>query len=100
MKYRRADAPPEIHISADRNHGECTIAVRDNGMGFKPEDGEQIFGVFKRLHGTEYLGTGIGLAICRRIVELHGGRIWATGEEGRRATFFFSLHEASIRSAA
>ena len=70
---------------------ECTISVRDNGIGFKPEHAEQIFGVFKRLHSTAYPGTGIGLAICKRIVELHGGRIWATGEEGQGATFFFSL---------
>ena len=95
LKYRRADAPPEIHISADRNDGKCTISVRDNGIGFKPEYAEQIFGVFKRLHGTAYPGTGIGLAICKRIVESHGGHNWATGEEGRGATFLFSLHEAS-----
>jgi light-regulated signal transduction histidine kinase (bacteriophytochrome) len=100
LKYRRADIPPEIHISADHHHGECTISIRDNGIGFKPEYGEEIFGVFKRLHGTAYPGTGIGLAICKRIVELHGGRIWATGEEGRGATFFFSLREASITTGA
>jgi light-regulated signal transduction histidine kinase (bacteriophytochrome) len=100
LKYRRAGARSEIHISAHHHHGECMISVRDNGIGFKPEYGEQIFGVFKRLHGTAYPGTGIGLAICRRIVELHGGRIWATGEEGRGATFFFSLHEASITPRA
>lgn len=100
VKYRRADAAPEIHISADRSHGECIIAVRDSGIGFKPEYGEQIFGVFKRLHGTQYPGTGIGLAICKRIVELHGGRIWATGDEGRGATFFFSLPEACTTAGA
>jgi signal transduction histidine kinase len=100
LKYRRADARPEIYISADHHDGECTISVRDNGIGFKQQYGEQIFGVFKRLHGAAYPGTGIGLAICKRIVELHGGRIWATGEEGRGATFFFSLHEASIPPGA
>lgn len=95
LKYRRADTPPQIHISADHHDGGCTISVRDNGIGFNPDYGEQIFGIFKRLHGTADPGTGIGLAICKRIVELHGGRIWATGEEGRGATFFFSLNEAS-----
>lgn len=95
LKYRRADVPPEIHISASNHHGKCTFSIRDNGIGFKPEYGEQIFGVFKRLHSTAYPGTGIGLAICKRIIELHGGRIWATGEEGRGATFFFALNETS-----
>ena len=100
LKYRRADAPSEIHISAYHQHGEYTISVRDNGIGFKPQYAEQIFGVFKRLHGTAYPGTGIGLAICKRIVELQGGRIWATGEEGQGATFFVSLHEASEGAGA
>ena len=100
LKYRRADAPSEIHISAEHQHGECTISVRDNGIGFRPEYAEQIFGVFKRLHGTAYPGTGIGLAICKRIVELHGGRIWAKGEEGRGATFFCTLQEASKTTGA
>lgn len=100
LKYRKADTPPEIHISATRHHGQCTISVRDNGIGFKPEYGEQIFGLFKRLHGTAYPGTGIGLAVCQRIVELHGGRIWAEGEEGRGATVFFSLREASMTTGA
>jgi signal transduction histidine kinase len=98
LKYRRADVPPEIHIAADHHNGECTISVRDNGIGFKQEYGEQIFGVFKRLHGSAYPGTGIGLAICKRIVELHGGRIWTTSEEGRGAIFYFTLHEASMSS--
>ena len=100
LKYRSAEISPEIHISADHHHGEYIISVRDNGIGFSPKNAEQIFGVFKRLHGAEYPGTGIGLAICRRIVELHGGRIWASGEEGEGATFFFSLHDASTATGA
>jgi light-regulated signal transduction histidine kinase (bacteriophytochrome) len=66
--------------------------VRDNGMGIGAEYQQQIFGLFKRLHTTQaYSGTGIGLAICQRIVERYRGRIWVESEEGRGSTFFFSL---------
>ena len=100
VKYNDKPEPwVEIGTAEPENPHEVTLYVRDNGIGFKPEYAEQIFGVFKRLHGTANPGTGIGLAICKRIVELHGGRIWATGEEGRGATFLFSLHGAS-KSAA
>jgi signal transduction histidine kinase len=96
LKYRKPDSIPEIHVSAEREDGGPLISVRDNGIGIKPAYGEQIFGVFKRLHGKEYPGTGIGLAICKRIVERHGGRIWVVSEEGLGTTFFFTLAEASV----
>jgi signal transduction histidine kinase len=65
--------------------------VSDNGRGFNPEFSERIFGLFQRLHGRDVEGTGMGLSISRRIVERHGGRIWAESSEGHGATFFFTL---------
>jgi signal transduction histidine kinase len=91
IKYRKPDCPLNIHISSRRTARETVISVRDNGQGFRPEYAENIFGLFKRLHGRNTPGSGIGLAVCRAIVERHGGRIWAEGEEGKGATFNFAL---------
>jgi PAS domain S-box-containing protein len=83
---------PRIHLSARQEGQEWVIAVRDHGIGFDPQYVEGIFKVFKRLHSKEqYPGTGIGLAICKKIVERHGGRIWAESEPGRGATFYFTI---------
>ena len=88
----RAPEPPEIHVSAARGDGEWVVAIRDNGIGFDPADAERIFMVFQRLHShAEYPGTGMGLAICRKIVERHGGRIWVESEPGKGATFRFTV---------
>ncbi len=91
LKYRKRGTRLEIEISAEQQGEEWIVAVKDNGIGFEPQYGERIFGLFKRLHKDEYPGTGLGLAICQRIVERYGGRIWADGRTGEGATFRFSL---------
>jgi light-regulated signal transduction histidine kinase (bacteriophytochrome) len=90
IKYR-GQHDPEISISAESKDGQCLFAVRDNGIGIDPQYSKQIFGIFKRLHGNEYEGTGIGLAICQRIVEGYGGQIWVESEVGKGSTFRFTL---------
>lgn len=90
IKYR-GQRSPAVHISAEQRHGEWLFAVADNGRGIAPEYHEQVFGVFKRLHGKEIPGTGIGLAICQRVVERRGGRIWVESEPEHGAKFCFTL---------
>jgi PAS domain S-box-containing protein len=91
IKYR-GDKPPEIHIAAVRRGDEWVFSVRDNGIGIPREHHESIFGLFRRLHGaSEYPGTGVGLAVARRIVERHGGRMWVNSEVGRGSAFMFTL---------
>jgi signal transduction histidine kinase len=83
---------PEIRISARRDASEHVVSVSDNGIGLQPGDAERIFRPFQRAAGSaRFEGSGIGLAVCERIVIQHGGRIWADGHEGDGATFSFSL---------
>ena len=91
IKYRSKHELPRVHVSADRGEAEWTFSVRDNGLGFATADADRVFAVFKRLHGREYEGTGIGLAICKRIVERHNGRIWAESEIGVGSRFRFTI---------
>ena len=90
IKYRRAE-PPQIRVSVTRSGRFWQFAVADNGMGIEPEYRVSVFGMFKRLHGREIPGTGIGLAICRRVVERLGGRIWVESEMGSGCTFYFTI---------
>lgn len=95
LKYRRTDVPLSVEISAQRSSPtEWIIQVRDNGIGIHPQYHEQVFVPFKRLHGRSIPGTGIGLALCKRIVEMHNGRIWLDSEERHGASFHLTLPAA------
>ena len=92
LKYRRTDVRPEVHISARRDEAAWVFQVQDNGIGIPADQQEAIFGLFHRLHGRdEYPGTGIGLAICKRIIQYHCGRIWAQSTPGEGSSFFFTI---------
>ena len=91
IKFRSAE-PPRIHVSAALADGEWTFGVRDNGIGIDMEFADRIFVMFQRLHSrSEYAGTGIGLAICKKIVERHGGRMGVRSAPGRGSTFTFTI---------
>ena len=95
LKFRGSDAP-QIHIAATRTPSDWLFTVRDNGIGIASQFTDQIFVVFRRLHTrAEYPGTGIGLAICKRIVELHGGRLWVESHPGTGSTFCFTINDTA-----
>jgi signal transduction histidine kinase len=95
IKYRSA-APVRIHVTAERLGTEWIIKVQDNGVGIPPEHYERVFGLFKRLHGPETPGAGIGLAICRKIIEAMGGAIWVEPAPGSGSIFCFTIAAAPV----
>jgi light-regulated signal transduction histidine kinase (bacteriophytochrome) len=90
LKYANT-TEPRIHVSGFRRSGECVLSVKDNGPGIAPEYHQRAFGVFKRLHSKDVPGTGIGLALCKRIVEHYGGRIWIDSAAGEGMTVHFTV---------
>ena len=92
IKFRRPGVAPSVHVEAVPGEAEWVFTVRDNGIGVDPGQAERIFGIFQRLHRREeYAGTGIGLAICRKIVERHGGRLWVEPAREGGSCFRFTL---------
>ncbi|HPR42525.1 MAG TPA: ATP-binding protein [Candidatus Methanofastidiosa archaeon] len=92
IKFSKKDTTPKIIISSYKDGGNSVFSVKDNGIGIEKQYQEKIFNIFTKLHSNkEYKGTGIGLGICKRIVELHNGRMWVDSEKGEGATFFFSI---------
>ena len=96
IKFRKPQVPPAIHISCERQGPEWVFGIRDNGIGIDSRHYQRVFEIFQRLHTREeYQGTGMGLAICKRIVERHGGKIWVDSQPGIGATFHFTLAQAT-----
>ena len=100
LKYRSPDRPPVISVSVKDKGNEYQFAVEDNGVGIEPEHAGIIFQAFKRLHTRDEIeGSGLGLSICRKIIEMHGGNIWVESEPGKGSTFYFTIPKPEVRRA-
>ena len=91
LKFTRDAVAPQVEVGATSQHGQTVLYVRDNGVGFARESATRLFEPFQRLHGTHFQGSGVGLSIVKRIIERHGGRLWAESTPGEGSTFFFTL---------
>jgi chemotaxis family two-component system sensor kinase Cph1 len=90
IRFRSQEAP-RIHVTAGHEDDEWTFSVKDNGIGIEEQYKDRIFDLFQRLHSRGYSGTGIGLSVCKRIVERHGGKIWLESRVGKGSTFYFTI---------
>jgi len=92
IKFQREGVPPRVHLACIREDNQWLFSVRDNGIGIAPEYHENVFSIFRRLHSREkYPGTGIGLSICKKILERHGGRILVESKPGEGSTFYCTV---------
>jgi light-regulated signal transduction histidine kinase (bacteriophytochrome) len=98
IKYSRPGVTPEVHISAREQQDSWLFSVRDNGIGIDPQYKDGIFQIFRRLHGRDVAGNGIGLALVQKIVEAHGGKIWVESDPGVGSTFYFTILTESMRA--
>jgi light-regulated signal transduction histidine kinase (bacteriophytochrome) len=100
IKYRSPDRPPVITVTARDKGNEYQFSVEDNGVGIEPEYANVIFQAFKRLHTRDEIeGSGLGLSICRKIIEMHGGAIWVESDPGKGSTFYFTIPKPEVRRA-
>jgi len=98
LEYTREGAPPSIRVSSTSSSNGICFAVQDNGIGIKPEHHARIFELFRRLHGSEYPGIGVGLPLCKQLIENYGGRLWVESEPGVGSTFYFTLTAAKLKA--